>query len=148
MTEQTPATPGLDEQICFALYNASRAITLRYRDLLTPLGITYPQYLVLLVLWEGGEIGVSGLGARLQLDSGTLSPLLRRLESAGLVTRTRSGHDERTVSVSLTARGRSLQGEAAHIPAQICAATGLDRPDLQVLQQQIATLADSVRANS
>lgn len=146
-TTSTPS-PALDEQICFALYNASRAITLRYRELLGPLGLTYPQYLVLLVLWERGTTGVGSLGTRLELDSGTLSPLLRRLEVAGLVTRTRSTSDERTVEVALTDRGAELRSHANHIPEQICAATGLDLPDLQKLQQQIAELAESVRANS
>jgi DNA-binding MarR family transcriptional regulator len=148
MTSTNHPSPALDELICFALYNASRAITQRYRDLLAPLGLTYPQYLVLLVLWQNGPTGVGALGEHLELDSGTLSPLLRRLETAGHVTRSRSSDDERAVTVSLTPRGSALQAEAAHIPEQICAATGLDLPDLQRLQQQVAGLADSVRANS
>ena len=148
MSASNAPSPALDEQICFALYNASRAITHRYRELLAPLGITYPQYLVLLVLWEAGSSNVSALGARLELDSGTLSPLLRRLETAGLVSRSRSSGDERAVIVALTAVGRELRARTSHIPAQICASTGLALPDLHALQHQIATLADSVRANS
>src|ERR1700712_2247448 len=94
--------PLLDEQICFALYSASRALTSRYRELLEPLELTYPQYLVLLVLWESGSTSVKGLGARVHLDSGTLSPLLRRLEVSGHITRSRLATDERSVLIELT----------------------------------------------
>jgi DNA-binding MarR family transcriptional regulator len=142
----TARTPLLDEQICFALYNASRALTARYRDLLDPLGITYPQYLVLLVLWEDGEVGVSAIGDRLHLESGTLSPLLRRLEAQGLVTRSRGGADERAVRVGLTPAGDALRGQAATIPDSICAATGLQLADLVALTDQIGGVADRVRA--
>jgi DNA-binding MarR family transcriptional regulator len=140
-------TPGLDEQICFALYSASRSLTARYRDLLAPLGITYPQYLVLLVLWQEAPMTVGALGDRLQLDSGTVSPLLRRLESLGLVERARSRSDERVVLVHLTPAGVTLQAEAAGIPAQICAATGLGLDDLGALRDQIAELATHVRGS-
>lgn len=139
------ATPLLDEQICFALYSASRALTSHYRRLLAPLGLTYPQYLVLLVLWESGTVTVSQLGERLHLDSGTLSPLVRRLETLGLVTRARSGDDERVVEIALTAGGDALRAQAAEIPAEVCAATGLDPEAIAALQQQITALADSVR---
>jgi DNA-binding MarR family transcriptional regulator len=141
-------TPLLGEQICFALYSASRSLTSRYRELLAPLGVTYPQYLVLLVLWENGTSTVSELGRRLVLDSGTLSPLLRRLETAGLLTRSRRADDERSVAVALTPAGSDLRRCAAGIPQQICASTGLDVGELLALQAQIATLAERVRAST
>ena len=140
--------PLLDEQICFALYSASRAITAKYRNLLDPLGLTYPQYLVLLVLWETGPISVTRLGDRLRLDSGTLSPLLRRMESAGFLTRDRLPHDERSVQVSLTSSGSLLRHEARHITDLVCIATGVELDDLQSLREQIALLAEHVRAST
>jgi DNA-binding MarR family transcriptional regulator len=141
-------TPVLDEQICFALYTASRAVTARYRDLLAPLGLTYPQYLVLLVLWQGGPTTVSELGQQLQLESGTLSPLLKRLEAHGSLTRTRSTTDERTVDVALTDVGAALRERAAGFADQICGATGLEPADLESLRADIAGLAAAVRANT
>lgn len=143
-----PATALLppEQQICFALYSASRSITARYRELLAPLGITYPQYLVLLILWESGTSTVGHLGERLQLDSGTLSPLLRRLEALGLVTRTRSASDERVVEIALTGAGDDMRAHAPHIAEQICASTGLASAELADLQSQIASLAERVRA--
>jgi DNA-binding MarR family transcriptional regulator len=138
--------PLLDEQICFALNSASRALTSRYRELLEPLGVTYPQYLVLLVLWEEGPSTVSHLGDRLSLDSGTLSPLLRRLATSGHITRARTPGDERVVEVSLTPTGDALREATASIPAGICEATGLDPAALVALQQQIAAVAAHVRA--
>ena len=103
------ATLSLDRQLCFALYSASRAMTAAYRPILTELNLTYPQYLVLLVLWEQGRVTVGRLGERLQLDSGTLSPLLKRLEANGFVRRERSLDDERLVDVTLTPAGRRLE---------------------------------------
>jgi len=138
--------PAVDDQICFALYAASRALTTRYRELLAPLDLTYPQYLAMVVLWEGNEVSVARLGERLFLDSGTLSPLLRRLESRGLVSRSRSTSDERSVLVSLTADGDALRARAAGIPEAICESTGLDVASLVALQQQVVALGDSVRA--
>ncbi|MBB2989083.1 DNA-binding MarR family transcriptional regulator [Mycolicibacterium iranicum] len=111
--------PRLDEQLCFALYSASRAVTAAYRPLLEELGLTYPQYLVLLVLWEDEPCSVGHLGDRLHLDSGTLSPLLKRLESAGLVRRRRSEDDERRVDITLTPQGRALEDRAACIPDRL-----------------------------
>src|SRR5215813_1878227 len=99
----------LDRHLCFALYSASRAMTAAYRPILTELNLTYPQYLVLLVLWEQGRVTVGSLGERLQLDSGTLSPLLKRLEANGFVRRQRSSDDERVVEVVLTPAGRRLE---------------------------------------
>lgn len=138
----------LDEQICFALYNASRAVTARYRDLLAPIGITYPQYLVVLVLGESGTATVSALGARLHLDSGTLSPLVRRLETAGYVTRSRVPGDDRSVEIGLTASGRELRRSTQTLPGQVCAATGLDLDDLRALREKVSSLAAQVRATN
>jgi len=147
MTVSEASAPRLDEQICFALYSASRALTARYRELLAPLGVTYPQYLVLLVLWETGAITVSALGTRLLLDSGTLSPLLQRLEKAGLIDRTRRSDDERSVQISLTMAGSALSGPAAAIPEQICAATGVDVEQIRSLQNQLTAIADHIRGS-
>jgi DNA-binding MarR family transcriptional regulator len=141
------SAPLLDEQICFALYNASRAMTANYRALLEPLGLTYPQYLVMLVLWESPEVTVSQLGERLQLDSGTLSPLLKRLESAGLIARHRRPDDERSVLVTPTAAGDELRSQTARFPEQICAATGLGPDDIHALHDQIVALAAHVRTS-
>ena len=145
MTSQTAAAPLLDEQICFALYSASRAFTSRYRELLEPLGLTYPQYLAMLVLWESEPVTVSHLGARLQLDSGTLSPLLKRLESAGFITRTRASDDERSVLVGLTPAGDALRAKAVGIPEQLCASTGLTPADLVRLQGELSSLTATMR---
>ena len=131
---------ALDRQICFALYAASRALTNRYRPLLEPLGLTYPQYLVMLVLWERGAVPVKELGSALQLDSGTLSPLLKRLQAAGLVERRRSTADERQVLVEPTAAGRALRERAASVPAGIVAATGLDLEALATLKRTLETV--------
>src|SRR6476660_7433668 len=106
----------LDDQLCFALYAASRAVTQRYRPLLDELGLTYPQYLVMLVLWEHGPTTVKGLAESLQLDYGTLSPLLKRLAAAGLVERRRRSEDERSVEISLTSAGEELKRRASGIP--------------------------------
>jgi len=136
---------GVADQICFAMYSASRALTARYRELLAPLGLTYPQYLVLMALWQQEPLTVSALGTRLALDSGTLSPLLRRLEGAGLVDRRRSDSDERSVLVHLTAAGRELEAAAAGIAASIGESTGLEVDELIVLRQQIVELTHNVR---
>ncbi|HEY4267909.1 MAG TPA: MarR family transcriptional regulator [Galbitalea sp.] len=145
MTPQTAIAPLLDEQICFALYSASRAFTSRYRELLEPLGLTYPQYLAMLVLWESEPLSVSHLGERLQLDSGTLSPLLKRLESVGLITRTRATDDERSVLVALTQTGDALRAKAVDIPYQLCASTGLTPADLGRLQAELSSLTATMR---
>jgi MarR family transcriptional regulator, organic hydroperoxide resistance regulator len=131
-------TMSVDRQLCFALYSASRAMTAAYRPILAELNLTYPQYLVLLVLWEEGRITVGGLGERLQLDSGTLSPLLKRLEANGFVRRERSSDDERLVDVTLTPAGRRLERKAQCIPEQLFSATGMS-------EQQAADLRDAVR---
>ncbi|MGC3001987.1 MarR family winged helix-turn-helix transcriptional regulator [Streptomyces sp. G35A] len=115
----------LDDQLCFALYAASRAVTARYRPLLDELGLTYPQYLVMLVLWERDAISVRDLGAALQLESSTLSPLLKRLEANGLLRRERRSDDERSVAIRLTAEGTALRARAEAVPLAIGDAMGL-----------------------
>lgn len=130
----------LDNQLCFALYSANLAMHKRYRQLLRAVGLTYPQYLVMLVLWERGELTVNGIGERLFLDSATLTPLLKRLQAAGLVTRTRASGDERQVLVALTDAGRSLREQALDIPAQLFCATACSMDELQALKQQLERL--------
>jgi DNA-binding MarR family transcriptional regulator len=116
----------LEEQACFALYSASRAVTDVYRPLLAELGLTYPQYLVLLVLWERDPRPVKEIGEALQLDYGTISPLLKRLEASELVSRRRLASDERSVVIELTGQGRALRERAAGLPERIGCALGLD----------------------
>ena len=137
---------ALDRQVCFALYAASRAVTQLYRPLLDALGLTYPQYLALLVLWERGPVTVSELGAELDLDSGTLSPLLKRLEAAGLVTRGRRANDERSVEVRLTTEGERLRARAATVPRKIAKATGLRAAELAELRRTLIALTEVVGA--
>ena len=135
----------LDRQLCFSLYRASRAVTRAYRPLLEELGLTYPQYLVMLVLWqEDGPVGVNDIGARLGLDSGTLTPLLRRMEYAGLVTRTRHPVDERFVVVALTEEGSGLRVHATRIHCQMKDALALDEQEFSDLQQILRTLTARV----
>jgi MarR family transcriptional regulator, organic hydroperoxide resistance regulator len=136
---------ALDRQVCFALYAASRAVTQLYRPLLDELGLTYPQYLVLLVLWERGPVTVSELGTALDLDSGTLSPLLKRLEAAGLVTRSRRADDERSVQIRPTADGERLRERAATVPRTIAKATGLRAAELAELRQTLTELTRDLK---
>ncbi|MDM0000133.1 MarR family transcriptional regulator [Variovorax sp. J22P240] len=136
----------LDNQLCFAVYSASLAMTKRYKPLLDKLQLTYPQYLVMLVLWERDGLMVSELGERLFLDSGTLTPLLKRLEANGLVARIRDVGDERRVHVSLTAAGRKLKARAASVPACLLAASQCSVDELMALTQQVQILRDRVRA--
>lgn len=132
--------PRLDRQVCFALYSASRAATAVYRPVLDELGLTYPQYLVMLVLWESEPRGVKELGGELGLDSGTLSPLLKRLEALGLVERRRSGEDERRVAIHLTPAGRKLSGPASAIPQRLADAAGLSLDELEQLRSTLGKL--------
>ncbi|MBG6070704.1 MULTISPECIES: MarR family winged helix-turn-helix transcriptional regulator [unclassified Polaromonas] len=136
----------LDNQLCFALYSTSLAMTRRYQPLLQALGITYPQYLALLVLWERDGLSVSELGERLFLDSGTLTPLLKRLESAGLVSRLRAVDDERCVHITLTPAGRALKAQAANIPDCIRRATHCTTSELLSLTRQVQALRQQLRA--
>lgn len=137
---------ALHRQVCFSLYTASRAATSVYRPLLEELGLTYPQYLVLMVLWEKDGSSVRELGQALELDSGTLSPLLKRLEAAGLLRRTRSAMDERRVEVYLTGNGRALQEKALPLPQRVAEAAGLEPEELRTLQQTLAKVTRALRA--
>ena len=132
----------LDHQLCFALYSASLAMTKLYKPLLDAIGLTYPQYLVMLVLWEQDGPTVSELGERLSLDSGTLTPLLKRMESAGLVKRQRDAQDERRVRIALTSTGQALRAQAEAIPACILARSHTPLHKVQTLTRQIQTLRD------
>lgn len=136
--------PRLDRQVCFALYSASRAATAVYRPVLEDLGLTYPQYLVMLVLWESEPKGVKELGEELGLDSGTLSPLLKRLEAMGFVERRRSGEDERRVAVHLTPTGRSLSSKASAIPRHLADAAGLTATELDQLRSTLERLTQAL----
>lgn len=136
----------LDRQICFSLNAASRAFNGVYRVLLKDLGLTYPQYLVMLVLWERGALPVKQLGEHLRLDSGTLSPLLKRLEGAGLVRRERSASDERSVRVTLTGEGTALRERALEVPRGIAAATGADPAEIGELRDRLDRLTGALDA--
>ena len=144
MTALPAPSVDLDDQLCFALYAASRAVTARYRPMLDTIGLTYPQYLVMMLLWEQDGQTVGQLGARLALDSGTLSPLLKRLTAAGLVTRHRRVEDERSVSISLTDSGRALRERAFAISESMIGAVGLDRDDFTDLMSRLRLLTERV----
>ncbi|CAM5673286.1 MULTISPECIES: MarR family winged helix-turn-helix transcriptional regulator [Streptomyces] len=140
--ESPPPLTGsllLDDQLCFALYAASRAVTARYRPLLDELGLTYPQYLVMLVLWERDSISVRDLGTALQLESSTLSPLLKRLEAGGLLRRERRRDDERSVAIRLTEAGAELHDRATTVPLAIGDAMGLT-PEQDAVAKQLLRL--------
>jgi len=138
--------PRLDDQLCFALYAASRAVTQAYQPVLEPLGLTYPQYLVLLVLWEEDDVPVKRLGERLRLDSGTLTPLLKRMEAQGLVTRSRDTDDERVVRIRLTAAGRRLQQRAAAVPQALLCKARLPLAELVRMREQLHRLTETPQA--
>ncbi|WP_026553773.1 MarR family winged helix-turn-helix transcriptional regulator [Arthrobacter sp. 35W] len=129
---------ALKSQVCFALYSASRAATAVYRPMLESLGVTYPQYLVLLLLWERDGASVRELGEALELDSGTMSPLLKRMEAAGLVERRRSAADERRVEIHLTDDGAELRKRASEVPAQLAIAAGLSPAELAAFNETLA----------
>ena len=136
----------LDNQLCFALYSASLAMTKLYKPLLAALGLTYPQYLVMLVLWERDGLMVSELGERLFLDSGTLTPLLKRLQAADLVSRLRAVDDERRVHVSLTPAGRKLKTRAAGIPGSMLTAAQCPLPEIASLTLEVQALRERLTA--
>jgi len=140
----TPNTPPLPEQLCFDLYAASRAVTNAYRPVLAELGLTYPQYLVLIVLWEQGTCTVRELADVLKLDHGTLTPLLRRMESNGVVERRRSAADERFVEVGLTDRGNTMRVHASRIHCDMKEAIGLDEVQFGALQATLRALTSNV----
>ena len=146
MSNKSNAMLELDNQLCFALYSASLAMTKVYKPLLDALGLTYPQYLAMLVLWERDGLMVSELGERLYLDSGTLTPLLKRLEASGFITRIRAVEDERRVHITLTAAGRKLKTSAAKIPDCILSASQCSLPELVALTQQIQALRQRLAA--
>ena len=134
----------LDHQLCFALYSASLAMTKFYKPLLDPLGLTYPQYLVMLVLWEGDGITVSQLGERVALDSGTLTPLLKRLEASDLVRRLRNTADERRVLLRLTPVGRVLKSKAMAVPESMACASGCALDELAALTARLKALRGQI----
>ena len=136
----------LDNQLCFALYSTSLAMTKLYKPLLAELGLTYPQYLAMLVLWECDGLMVSELGERLYLDSGTLTPLLKRLEASGYISRLRNVNDERRVHITLTSTGRKLKARAAKIPGCILSASQCALPELLALTNQLQALRHRLAA--
>ncbi|MBB4927694.1 DNA-binding MarR family transcriptional regulator [Kitasatospora kifunensis] len=138
----------LDDQMCFALYAASRAVTGLYRPMLEELGLTYPQYLVLLVLWDRDEASVKELGSALHLDYGTLTPLLKRLESNGLLRRQRRPDDERAVRITLTDEGSALRERARAIPAAIGDAMGLEPEEFERTRATLRRLTTNVTART
>lgn len=145
MTTRDPLR--LDQQLCFALYQAQRALTRAYAPLLEPLGLTYPQYIVMLVLWEHDGLAVKELGERVALDSGTLTPLLKRLELQGVLTRSRSAEDERVVLLHLTAPGRALRARARSVPTEVACRAGFD-PTSPRDQKRIEALRSELHALS
>ena len=140
----TLTAPQLDNQLCFALYSSSLAMTKLYKPLLAELGLTYPQYLVMLVLWEEDALMVSALGDKLFLDSGTLTPLLKRLETAGFVSRQRAADDERRVLVTLTPTGHQLKKQAGRIQACVLQASHCSLQTANALTLQIKQLRDNL----
>ena len=136
----------LDNQLCFALYSTSLVMTKVYKPLLDELGLTYPQYLAMLVLWERDGLMVSELGDKLYLDSGTLTPLLKRLETSGYISRIRALEDERRVYITLTSSGRKLKTRAARIPACILSASQCSVPELMALTTQVQALRRKLAA--
>ena len=135
---------ALENQFCFALYSASHAMTKTYKPMLDRLGLTYPQYLVMLVLWEQDAILVKDIGARLFLDSGTLTPLLKRLEGNGLLSRNRDPHDERQVRIVLTDEGRELRAQAEAIPEQVLCASGQELAALGRMRSELSSVRDDL----
>ncbi|MED1467064.1 MarR family transcriptional regulator [Bacillus salipaludis] len=135
----------LENQICFKIYSAEREITKLYRNLLEELGVTYPQYLVLLVLWEGKSVTVKELGQKLFLDSGTLSPMLKRMEGNNLIERRRSLEDERTVIISLTKKGEELKDKAQCIPSKLLENLSIDMKELNKLNQTLSSILNSIQ---
>lgn len=136
------SAPKLSDQLCFAAYSFTHALNRAYRPLLEPLGLTYPQYLVMLVLWEDDGQTVKEIGDRLKLDSGTLTPLLKRLEAGGYVTRRRGREDERQVIVRLTDEGQALSEKAAQVPVELGCAMGAGLGEIAELRERLLALRD------
>lgn len=147
---QQPFDPlALENQFCFALYSASLAMTKTYKPFLDKLGLTYPQYLVMLVLWQQDDVLVKTIGEKLFLDSGTLTPLLKRLEASSLIQRTRDEADERQVRITLTKEGRALRKKAQCIPHDVLCASGQTHEVLQDLREKLSGIRDDLaKANS
>jgi DNA-binding MarR family transcriptional regulator len=141
---EVSAKPKLEQQLCFAIYSAMHAVTKAYQPMLEKLGLTYPQYLAMLVLWEGGDVTVKQVGERLFLDSGTLTPLLKRLEAMGLVHRARDPKDERRVRLTLTEKGKALHSHAQPIPGQIAAAMGRPPEDLKAVRKELRRIRNAL----
>ena len=144
-TARTQAVLGLDQQLCFSLYSTGLAMDKVYRKVLRPLQLTYPQYLVMLLLWESDGMTVTALGDRLFLDSATLTPLLKRLEAAGLLSRQRAAQDERQVVISLTASGRALKEKAREVQQAIFQATQCSAEELHAVKEQLESLRAKLR---
>lgn len=142
----TDAPLLLGNQLCFAVYSTAHAFTRAYKPLLDRLGLTYPQYLVMLVLWERDGVPVKDIGERLLLDSGTLTPLLKRLEAAHLVKRTRSSEDERQVLIALTSQGQALREKATAVPQAILAASACSVTELMTMKNELIALRDRLNA--
>jgi len=142
---QTSPELLLENQICFAIYSAAHAFAQAYKPHLDPMGLTYPQYLVMLLLWEEDGRSVNELGQPLHLDSGTLTPLLKRMEKAGFVTRQRDTKDERVIRIHLTEQGRSLQTRARAIPPAMLCASGLELDGLMALREEVKALGRNLR---
>src|SRR5580704_13432134 len=136
----------LGNQLCFAIYSTAHAFNRVYKPLLDRLGLTYPQYLVMLVLWERDGVPVKDIGERLFLDSGTLTPLLKRLEAAHLLKRTRSAEDERQVLISLTSQGQTLREKARAVPQAILAASACSVGELSAMKNELIALRDRLNA--
>lgn len=134
----------LENQLCFLIYSTNLALNQLYRKLLTPLGITYPQYLVMLVLWEQDEVTVSEIGAKLFLESSTLTPILKKLEAQNLLHRTRSSQDERQVIITLSDEGKKLKDQAMDIPAGVLEASSCDMTTLLDLKDQLTKLRTNI----
>jgi len=147
-TKKTPIQEkvplGVEDLLCFSLYSAGLAFNRVYKPLLDELGLTYPQYLVMMALWAEDNLTVGGLGRQLFLESNTLTPLLKRLETSGYIARVRGEEDERVVHIRLTAKGRALGDKAKHIPACIFAATGLSEEKLMQLHADVSKLRDNL----
>ncbi len=143
MSDPAPLSP--DRMLCFALYSATHAMQAVYAPMLDPLGITYPQYLILATLWQQDDRTVGSLGRALHLETNTLTPMLKRMAAAGLVERRRDGEDERRVRITLTDAGRQLQEQTAHFPGCILDRSGLTLAQLVDLQGQITRLRDHLR---
>ncbi len=145
MADAGPDLLALDRQVCFALAVASRTVISLYRPLLEPMGLTHPQYLVMLALWEAEPLRVSELADRLSLEPATLSPLLKRLEAGGLVTRRRDPDDERAVAITLTPAGRRLRRKAERIPPAVVARLGIEIGELEELRDRLTTVIEAAR---